>query len=112
MAGKDMSFPRYLCADLVELRSSSGDSVVNLEEIWINGAVLDAEEPLEEGANVEIRCRTAFFEARIVQVEQHEFGWRCEVEFSPDTPWNPERFQPQHLLDVSELKRREETGES
>jgi len=39
-----------------------------------------------------------------VQVEQHEFGWRFEVEFSPMTPWDPAQFQPEHLLDLSEFE--------
>lgn len=77
--------------------------VVNLEEIWTSGAILEAEEPVAEGAEIEIRCESVLFDARIVQVEPHEFGWRFEVEFSPRTPWNPLRFQPQHLLDSSVL---------
>lgn len=77
--------------------------IVNLEEIWTKGAVLESEEPVEEGAKVEIRCGAAFFAGSIVHVEGHEFGWRLEVEFSPLTPWKLEKFQPEHLLDVSKL---------
>ena len=93
----------YMCSQLVALRNNSINAIVNLEEIWSNGAVLESEDPVEAGARVEIRCRTAFFAGRIVQVERHEFGWRFEVEFSPMTPWKPEEFQPEHLLDVSAL---------
>jgi len=108
-----MNPQRYLCSQLVTLRNISRDSTVNpganpgadlvanLEEIWESGAVLESEEPLEEGTKAEIRCGTAFFAGRIVQVEQHEFGWRLGVEFSPLTPWSIEKFQPQHLLNVS-----------
>jgi hypothetical protein len=77
--------------------------IVNLEEIWTNGAVLESEEPVEEGAKVEIRCQAAFFAGSIVHVERHEFGWRLEMEFSPLTPWNARQFRPEHLLNVSKL---------
>ena len=77
---------------------------VNLEEIWTTGAVLESEEPVKEGEGVEIRCGTAFFAGRIVQLEPHELGWRLEVEFSPMTPWSQEKFRPRHFLDVSKLR--------
>jgi hypothetical protein len=100
-----MNPQRYLCSQLVTLRYISGESpvdlVVNLEEIWEYGAVLESEEPLKGGTRAEIRCGTALFAGRIVQVEQHEFGWRLAVEFSPLTPWSIDKFQPQHLLNVS-----------
>jgi hypothetical protein len=99
-----MNPQRYLCSQLVALRNNSKDSVVNLEEIWKTGAVLESEEPVEQGAQVEIRCDPAFFAGRIVRVEAHESGWRIEVEFSPMTLWNPERFQPEHALDVAGLE--------
>jgi hypothetical protein len=102
-----MNFQRYLCSHLVvlinnvTLRNSSTESVVNLEEIWESGAVLESEDPVEEGERVQIRCGTAFFAGKIVQVERHEFGWRFEVEFSPMTPWSLEQFRPEHLLERS-----------
>ena len=99
-----MNFPRYLCSQLVDLRNRSvepaGHQVVNLEEIWRDGAVLESEEPVEVEASVEIRCEKVRFAGRVVNVEQHEFGWRLEVEFSPMTLWNPEEFQPAHLLNL------------
>ena len=79
------------------MRNNSTESAVNLEEIWENGAVLESEGPVEKGARVEIRCGSAFFAGRIVQVEGHQFGWRFEVEFSPMTPWKPAQFVPEHL---------------
>jgi hypothetical protein len=94
---------RYHCSHLVTLRNNSTESAVNLEEIWTEGAVLESEEEIKEGARVEILCDAACFSGRIGLVERHEFGWRFEVEFSPLTPWNPERFRPQHLIDLSKL---------
>jgi hypothetical protein len=94
----DNKVTRYLCSELVALKVGSTTSTVNLEEIWPGGAVLEAESAVEDGTQVEIRCADAFFAGRIARVEPHEFGWRVEVAFSPLTPWDPEKFKPQHLL--------------
>jgi hypothetical protein len=91
---------RYLCSQLADLRNNSRKSTVILEEIWTSGAVLESDDPVDEGTTVEIRCGPAFFSGRIVRVEQHEFGCRFEVEFSPMTSWNPEQFWPEHALGV------------
>lgn len=97
-----MSSPRYLCSDLVALRTNSSETTVNLEEIWRDGATLDCEEEIANGADIGIQCGSVFLAGKITRVEQHEFGWRVEIEFSPLTPWNPEQFRPQHMLDAPE----------
>lgn len=111
-----MTPQRFLCSQLVSLSEYSsdtgGDRLVNLEEIWSSGAILEAETAVTRGAMVELRCGPAVFGGRIVEVEAHEFGWRFEVEFSPETPWRPEDFRPEHLLDPSALRKKpgEKTG--
>ena len=94
-----MSAPRYLCSDLVTLRLGAAESTVNLEEIGRDSAAIESEDAITHGAKVEIRCGSVFFSGKVTQVEQHEFGWRAEIEFSPLTPWSPEMFRPQHMLD-------------
>ena len=63
---------RFLCSQLVALTDSSsetaGDRIVNLEEIWITGAILEAETAVTRGVQVELRCGPAFFEGRVVEV--------------------------------------------
>lgn len=98
---------RFLCSQLVELRHNFADpaavSIVNLEEIWRTGAILESETAVTEGAEIELHCGAAFFAGRIVDVEPHEFGWRFEIEFSVETPLDSREFQPEHLLDPSAL---------
>ena len=106
-----MKARRYLCSELVALRMNSADSIVNLEEIWRDGAAFESEEPVIDGAQVELRCGRVVFAGKVILAEQHEFGWRVEVEFSPLTPWNPAQFQPQHMLDVSALDESESQTE-
>ena len=98
-----MDTPRYLCSELVLLHLGERRITVNLEEICATGAVIEAEEELPSGAPVELQCRDVAFSGRLSAVERHEFGYRAEVTFSPETSWNPERFQPEHLLDPSAL---------
>ncbi len=104
MAPGSMNFDRYLCSQLVELRIGTGEAaavdptIVNLEEIWESGAVLESEEPVEAHQRAEVRCGKVFFSGEVVEVERHEFGWRVTVQFSPMTPWRREAFQPEHLL--------------
>lgn len=94
----DNKVSRYLCSELVALKIGSTTSTVNLEEIWPEGAILEAEDAVEDGAHIEIRSGDVLLAGRVVQVELHEFGWRVEVAFSPLTLWDPEKFKPQHLL--------------
>lgn len=94
---------RYLCSHLVTLRCVQTTAIVNLEEIWESGAVLECENRPDDSGSAEIRCDGATFCGRLTRVEQHEFGWRAEMEFSPLTPWSPERFQPDHMLNPADL---------
>jgi len=102
-----MNPQRFFCSQLVALTDKSTDAeanaAANLEEIWHNGAVLEAESQVAKGAEIELRCGPAFFAGRVVEVESHEFGWRLEVEFFAETPWRREEFQPEHLVDLSKL---------
>jgi len=93
---------RYLCSDLVVLKTKGGESVVNLEEIWANGAAFECEGAVESGTSLEMQAGEVKFHGTATSVEQHEFGWRVEMEFSPLTLWSPERFLPKHLLHLPE----------
>lgn len=99
-----MDTPHYLCSQLVELTIDGRGQWVNLEEIREDGAILEAEQELAKGAAARISAGTVVFEGRITDVRKEEFGWRIEIAFSPDTPWSPERWKPEHLLDPRTLK--------
>jgi hypothetical protein len=105
-----MDTRRFLCSDLVLLKANACESIVNLEEIWRGGAVLESEIPLESGTRIQIRCGTQCFAGRISNSEAHEFGWRVEVEFSPLTPWTIEQFRPRHLMDPAKIGQKDTEG--
>jgi hypothetical protein len=100
LLSKEVNFRRYLCADLVTLHSSAGNRVVNLEEIWESGAVIECEYEPVAGQFVQILAPGGRLAGTIRGIEAHEFGWRAEIAFSPLTPWRIETFRPQHLLGV------------
>jgi hypothetical protein len=97
-----METPRYLCSHLVTLSWKEGAAIVNLEEIRKDGAVLESEADVPVGSSAEIRCGSVFFAGKITRADAHESGVRMEMEFSPLTPWSPERFRPEHLLDLED----------
>ena len=102
-----MEAGRYLCSHLVTLSWKDGasgvtQSIVNIEEIWAEGAVLESEAVAPVGSSAEIRCGKTFFAGKITRADVHEFGVRIEIEFSPLTPWSVERFRPEHLLDLED----------
>lgn len=77
---------------------------MNLEEICRTGATLESDEPVPAGVRAEMRTQGVQFHGTVTEVEEHDFGWRIELEFSPLTPWSVENFRPRHLLDPAVLE--------
>ena len=94
---------RYLCSQLVALRCGEFETIVNLEEIWESGAVVECEDAPPLASYAELHCGGVTLFGSLKSVDQHAFGWRAEIEFSPLTPWTPERFYPAHLFDPSQM---------
>ena len=89
------------------MRWESQKAVVNLEEIWREGAVLDCEIGFPPGTSVEIHAAGRRWMGIATSVQEYEFGFHIEVEFSTLTPWRIEDFRPLHLLNPAELKARD-----
>ena len=90
---------RYLCSQLVTLNWPAGTTTGNLEEIQADGCMVESDVEVTAGEAVEMRCDAAFFAGTVTRADEHEFGWRISVEFSPLTPWSIEHFRPEHLFD-------------
>ena len=104
MAGSGTDSRRYLCSHLVTLFFGGQSRVVNLEEICRTGARLESEDPMPAGVAVEMRTQGVRFHGTVTEVEEHDLGWRIELEFSPLTPWSVDHFRPRHLLDPASLE--------
>jgi hypothetical protein len=94
---------RYLCSELVALKREAVETVVNLEEIWDDGAAIEMDDGMVVGQIVQLKCGDSVFPAKVTLAAKHEFGWRVEMEFASGTKWSPEVFRPQHMLDPQEL---------
>jgi hypothetical protein len=101
---------RYLCSALVTLKRDSNETVVNLEEIWSEGAAVEMDDAVEIGRQVELVCGETCLIATVVSAGKHEFGWRMELKFLPDSLWSPELFRPEHMLDPNDLLGKKSTA--
>src|SRR5436305_4172685 len=98
-----MQAPRYLCSQLVRLLVDGRAQWANLEEIWSGGAMLECEEPVATGAAARLFSESAALDGHVVKVNSDEFGWHVEMAFAEATPWSPELWRPEHLLDPGTL---------
>ena len=86
------------------LRWGAESRIVNLEEICRNEAALEADAAVPVSTRVTLIAKNSRFHGIVTSTREHEFGWRIRVELSPLTPWSLDAFQPEHLLDPSDLK--------
>ncbi len=101
-----MEIPRYLCSQLATLTIDGHAQWVNIEEIWETGVILESEAGVTAGRQASLSVESASFQGHLNDVQQEEFGWRVEMEFSSETPWSPEQWRPDHLLDPAVLRQK------
>lgn len=116
---------RWLCSELVSLcwADVTGRKyaiTVNLEEIWREGAQVEAEEPLPEGLSV---CLTKDPDnPAAASTNELRFpgelrgvvsacldsgtGFAVEIAFAPGHAWEPDSFPPSHGVNTAELERK------
>jgi hypothetical protein len=94
---------RYLCSELVMLKRDVTQTVVNLEEIWSDGASIEMDDGIEIGKQIDLVCGENQLTGTVARAEKHEFGWRIELQFLPGSRWTPEMFRPGHMLDPNDL---------
>ena len=100
----EMAGAKYLCSHLVTLVRGGISITANLEEIWPEGAVVEADTNSETGERIEIRSAEYALGGRVIQTERHQFGCRIVIEF--ERPWSADEFRPDHLLDLGALRNR------
>ncbi|MDZ7636823.1 MAG: hypothetical protein U5J83_00980 [Bryobacterales bacterium] len=116
----------WLCSELVTLAWSGDGSeqtqVANLEEIWPEGAMLDAEEFVPEGSSLrfwraseEAAPATLHpgshssrhhdeLHASVSHCRRSATGYAMEVEFHAGSEWSPERLPLVHAVNSTELQ--------
>ncbi len=102
-------YARSLCSDLVRVEWVDEEGWTHelaavLEDISPGGACLQVESPIPTETEVRVRqgnrwksvCRTKYCEFR-------EIGYFIGLQFRAGERWNPESFNPRHLLDLTHL---------
>jgi hypothetical protein len=104
---------RHTCSELVTIHMQTADGnneelVSILEDISETGARLQLERPVPADSRLRMVCSNCEahceFGAHVVGSQLHDgIGYFTEIAFEPGTAWCPERYSPQHLLDISSL---------
>ncbi len=103
--------PRLLCADLVKVQwydeaGNSKTEVMNLEDISLSGACLQAERPVPKGTQIRILYRGGELPGTIEYCNYQEIGYFLGVEFVEGCQWPSDQFKPQHLFNPLEMVHR------
>jgi hypothetical protein len=94
-----------MCSDLVKVvvrRAGRPPSevVANLEDISPSGALLQLDDALGEGADVELFCSQWRVCGKVRYCRLTEIGYDAGVKFNESGAWDRKRFEPKHLLNV------------
>jgi PilZ domain-containing protein len=99
---------RMICADMVDVcwTDTSGRQrrlSALLEDISPHGACLQFEKAVPLGADLTIEHKQGRMAGTVRYCLYRDIGYFVGVQFAPESGWSPEKFQPQHLLDLEEL---------
>jgi hypothetical protein len=107
---KERSQPRYLCSDLVELRTEAAKAVVLLENISASGACVQCEVKVPEGSRACLVCRNRQFRGSVRYCVRDGDAYFVGIVFDDDSKWSKAKYKPKHLLDPREVKPRRNGG--
>jgi len=102
-----------LCSELVTARWMNAfgqrqETVVNLEEIWAEGATLQFEYPMRPGAEVEFLGGSSRFVGTVAESRSDFVGHFVEIRFADGYRWSRELYEPDHFFDPASLSPVEE----
>lgn len=102
---------RMLCSELVDVywvdrQGRRRKSLANLEDISASGVCLQMDDPIRLVTEVRICHAKGEFQGSVRYCLYREIGYFLGVQFLPGCAWSPETYQPQYLLDLSELVER------
>src|ERR1700683_4077432 len=97
---------RLLCSDLIKIRLEGvppREITANLEDISPSGAGLLLEEPLPLDAGVCLLCRGCRLWGEVKYCVHNEIGYFVGVRFRAGQKWSRELYEPQHLVDPTQV---------
>lgn len=74
-----------------------------LEDICAVGACLQMEASIPTSTQVELRYRGVVIPAIVKYCNYREIGYYVGVEFRDGFLWSPQKFRPDHLLDLKKM---------
>ena len=102
---KDRRFDtRLLCSELVSVSWVANGGRVrrdtgSLDDISESGACLQLEQAVPEEARITLKLGKHEVTGSVRYCVLKDLGYFVGVEFDPDCHWDPEDFEPEHLLD-------------
>ena len=97
--------PRHMCSDFVQIdwmshnnRRSSHIGV--LEDVSPEGLCVNLDVPAPVGRTVHLHTRGFEGEAEVRYCDWGELGYQVGLEFLDGCTWDPQKWQPKHLLEV------------
>jgi hypothetical protein len=84
-------------------RGRSQEATALLEDIATHGACLQVEKALPLGTAITLKHPSGEMHGIIRYCAYREIGYFVGLQFDLDSEWSPNKFTPQHLLDLEEL---------
>ena len=99
---------REMCSELVEIsfQDQTGNLIREkglLENLSREGLCFSLAIPVTVGLELEFRCDGFDGRARVRYCNLEEYGYLVGAEFAGGCGWEKERWQPKHLISVSEI---------
>jgi|WetSurMetagenome_2_1015567.scaffolds.fasta_scaffold1510771_1 hypothetical protein len=104
-----------MCAELVRIDVKTAPetlegAIAHLEEISPSGACIQFDRAVRTGVDIEIHCRECRFRGKVRYCRHAGIGYDIGIQFDERGAWSRERFEPEHLLDVADLRRAVESA--
>ena len=99
---------RCMCSELVnaaweDVFGRWHEAVVNLEEVWAKGAMLQFEAPVRAEMRVRINLNGLSLDGRVSKCTADFVGFLVEIEFAEGQTWSRELYEPDHYFDPRTL---------
>ena len=96
---------RQMCSEVVDISFAdlTGRRVADvgiIEDVNQNGICLSLGIPLPLSAVVKISNEQLEAEGLVRHCSRQDYGYSVGLEFADGSEWNPEHWQPQHLLEL------------
>jgi hypothetical protein len=99
---------KCMCSELVKASwqdtfGRKRETVVNLEEVWTNGALLQLESPVRPDTPIEMSVKGINFSGTVKKCSADFIGFQVEMCFVDGQEWSRDLCEPDHFFDPQSL---------